>query len=321
MHIFVDGVFDFYHAGHQEHFQRVKHLYRDVQLTVGVISDSECLEYKRKPTMNEHMRLQLVSKDKNVDTAMVTPLIITRKFIQDNAIDFIYHAFATPEDESNQNECFAVPREMGIFRSVPYVKGISSTAILSEWEHIWQKKGLVNSDDLQLLNGYEGTDFDPLQSWEKIKKQLDIDPNDEILEVGCGAGYLAQHIENNYVGIDPSQSLILKHLQILNNAVCVSHAHNLPFADNSFDHIIMIGVCAYFKDKEYTAKVIQELNRVSKKGVFIGNIRHTAQDKRPKHIIDGTTTHLLHEIADFPGFLETEPLYDEEYYFCCYKLH
>ena len=265
MHIFVDGVFDFYHAGHQEHFKRVKHLYEDVQLTVGVISDSECLEYKRKPTMNEHMRLQLVSKDKNVDTAMVTPLIITRQFIKDNAIDFIYHAFATPEDESNQNECFAIPREMGIFKSIPYVKGISSTAILSEWEHIWQKKGLVNSDDLQLLNGYEGTDFDPLQSWEKIKKQLDIDPNDEILEVGCGAGYLAQHIENNYVGIDPSQSLILKHLQILNNAVCVSRAHNLPFADNSFDTVVMARALQAVKAPD---ELLLDMLRVAREAVI-----------------------------------------------------
>jgi cytidyltransferase-like protein len=318
--IFVDGVFDYVHKGHREHFDRVKHLYDDVHLIVGVISDDECTEYKRKPAMNQRIRLELVSKDKHVDGCLVTPLIITREFIEDHEIDFVYHAFANREDEFKQSECFEIPRQMGIFRTVPYVTGVSSTSILTEWNEIWQKKGLIESNDLQLLNGYEGTTFEPAKAWETIKNQLTIEPSDEVLEVGCGAGNVAQHIENSYVGVDPSQSLILKHLQILNNAVCVADAADLPFADNAFDHVICIGVFAYFKDKEYTAKAISEMERIARKGIYIGNIRHTAQGKRTKHVIKGTTTHLLHDINDFPeGFEKSEALYDGDYYFCCYK--
>tara|TARA_B110000208_G_scaffold165580_1_gene203872 strand:+ start:533 stop:1612 length:1080 start_codon:yes stop_codon:yes gene_type:complete len=318
--IFIDGVFDYYHRGHREHFHRVSNLYKCVHLIVGIISDEECVLYKRKPVMSESMRSVLVKKDKNVDKCFISPLIITRKFIEDHEIDFVYHAFANREDESKQSDCFEIPRQMGIFRTVPYVEGVSSTSILTEWNQIWQKKGLVESNDLQLLNGYEGTGFDPAKAWKTIKNQLTIEPGDEVLEVGCGAGYLAQHIENSYVGVDPSQSLILKHLQILNNAVCVADAADLPFADNAFDHVICIGVFAYFKDKEYTAKAVAEMERVARKGVYIGNVRHTAQEKRKKHIIEGTTTHLLHDINDFPeGFEESDALYDAEYYFCCYN--
>jgi len=189
--------------------------------------------------MNENQRLILVSKDKHVDEVLITPLIITEDFLKVNQIDFVYHAFATPEDEAKQDECFQVPRDLGIFRTIPYVKGISSTEILSECEHIWQKKGTVESKDLRLLNGYEGTSFDPAAAWSRIKETLNIQDSDEILEVGCGAGYIAQHIENFYVGLDASQSLVLKHHQILNNVVFHAHAHEIPFADNSFNVVIL----------------------------------------------------------------------------------
>lgn len=320
MRIFADGVFDFYHNGHREHFHRLKNLNEDVQLIVGVISDEECSTYKRNPTMNEYQRLKLVSKDKHVDQAMITPLIITEDFLNTHNIDYVYHAFANPKDEAKQDKCFAVPISLGIFRTIPYVHGVSSTEILSEWEHIWQKKGTVESNDLQLLNGYEGTNFDPEQAWEQMKSQMNIQPSDEILEVGCGAGFFAQHIENEYVGIDPSQSLILKHNAILKNPVCTGYAHNIPFADNSFDFVVIVGICQYFKDKQYTEASIAEWERVARKGIYIGSIRHRNQQKRPKHIYNGPTSHLIHTLADFKGFKSCETFYDEEYYFNCYKL-
>jgi len=320
MRIFADGVFDFYHNGHREHFSRLKNISDSVYLIIGVISDEECTSYKRTPVMNEIQRLKLVSKDKHVDKAMITPLVMTEEFIKDNNIDYVYHAFATPEDESKQDKCFAVPRTLGIFRTVPYNTGISSTEILSEWEHIWQKKGTVESNDLQLLNGYEGTAFNPGQAWEKIKKTMDIQHSDEILEVGCGAGFFAQHVENDYVGIDPSQSLILKHHSILNNTVSTGYAHDIPFADKSFDYVVVVGICQYFKDKEYTKSSIAEWERVARKGIYVGSIRHKDQKKRSKHVYKGPTCHLVHSIDDFENFELCETFYDEEYYFNCYKL-
>lgn len=180
-----------------------------------------------------------------------------------------------------------------------------------EWKQIWHKKGLTDSNDLQLLNGYEATTFDSRKAWDTIKHQLDIGPQDTVLEVGCGAGNIAQHVKNYYVGCDSSPTLIAKHLDILDNDVCVAEAAQLPFADNAFDHVICVGVVAYFTDKQYTAKAVAEMERVARKGIYIGSIRHTAQTRR--------TTHLLHDIHDFPGFEKSKALYDGEYYFCCYK--
>jgi len=320
MRIFADGVFDFYHKGHREHFKRLKNIENNVELIVGVISDEECSTYKRNPTMNESHRLELVSKDKHVDQAMITPLVVTEEFLKVHEIDYVYHAFANPEDEAKQDDCFAAPRTLGIFRTVPYVQGISSTSILSEWEHIWQRKGHVKSNDLQLLNGYEGTSFDPASAWQQMKIQLKIQPSDAILEVGCGAGFFAQHVENEYVGIDPSQSLILKHHAILNNTVCTGYAHDIPFADKSFDYVVVVGICQYFKDTEYTKASITEWERVARKGIYVGSIRHSLQEKRSKHIYKGPTSHLVHSMEDFQTFEPCETFYDEKYYFNCYKI-
>ena len=317
--IFADGVFDFYHRGHREHFQRLKNIEDGVELIVGVISDEDCSTYKRKPTMNENHRLKLVSKDKHVDQAMITPLVVTEEFLKAHEIDYVYHAFASPEDETKQNDCFAVPRALGIFRTVPYVQGISSTEILSEWEHIWRRKGTVESNDLQLLNGYEGTAFDPCAAWSMAKEIINIQDTDEILEVGCGAGFIAQHIENSYVGLDASQSLVLKHQQILNNAVCHAYAHDIPFADNSFDVVFMNNVCGYFVDNNYTRAVMAELERVASKAVFIGDVRCKPQPKRSKHIYKGPTQHLIHTPEDFEGYTITPGSYSPEYYFCAHK--
>ena len=90
--------------------------------------------------MNEHSRLELVSRDKNVDEALITPLIITKEFLDTHKIDFVYHAFADASDATKQTECFRVPREMGIFRTVPYVTGVSSSEILSLGTHLAKKR-------------------------------------------------------------------------------------------------------------------------------------------------------------------------------------
>ena len=94
---------------------------------------------------------------------------------------------------------------------------------------------------------------------------------------------------------------------------------NVVVDDKIKDSKIYSENITYFKNKEYTAKALSEMKRVARKGVYIGNVRHTAQEKRKKHIIEGTTTHLLHDIDDFPGYQKCEALYDEKYYFCCYN--
>ena len=45
MIIFCDGVFDWFHHGHVNHFKNIKELYPDSFLLVGVLNDLEALKF------------------------------------------------------------------------------------------------------------------------------------------------------------------------------------------------------------------------------------------------------------------------------------
>ena len=144
----------------------------------------------------------------------------------------------------------------------------------TNWKKIWLRKGRENTADLCVLNGHENTNFctSAPQVVEKICAALKIDDHHSVLEVGCGAGMLAQYFNCNYAGVDYSSSLIQKHKDILGNNVCVAEAASLPFKDNSYDCVFSWGVFHYFSDKEYVNKSITEMKRVAKRAIFIGDL-------------------------------------------------
>ena len=316
MIIYCDGIFDLYHSGHRAHFLKLKKLHPQATILVGVISDEDAENYKRKPTFDEQTRELLVSSDKNVDkTIKHPPLIVDENFIRKNKIDLVYHAFKNKEDESNQTSFYKVPKEMGIFRTIDYDQTISTTEILEGWSKIWHKKGTVDTTDLQLLSGYENTEFDPKHCWDYIKNHFKI-TNESILEVGSGPGYIAQYIDNAYIGIEQSYPLCEKCNTLAKKPCIEGEACNLPFKDNSFDYVICVGVMQYFPDHKYTRKAIDEMKRVAKKGVYVGSIRYKTHEKKlVKHIYNGPITHLLHTPDMFPEFQQDETFYNKSEYF------
>jgi ubiquinone/menaquinone biosynthesis C-methylase UbiE len=227
----------------------------------------------------------------------------------------VYHAFKNEQDEYKQTTFYKIPKEMGIFRTVGYDQTISTTEILEGWNKIWHKKGEVDTTDLQLLSGYENTKFDPKRSWDHIKKRFNV-TNETILEVGSGPGYIAQHVDNVYMGIEQSYPLCEKCNTLAKKPCIQGEASNLPFKDNSFDYIICIGVLQYFPDHAYTRKALGEMKRVARKGVYIGSIRYKTHDKKlDKHIYKGPITHLLHSPDMFPEFEEDKTFYNKAEYF------
>ena len=124
--VYVDGVFDLFHAGHIEFLKKAKSL--GSYLIAGVISDESCQSYKRKPIIELDNRLIMIENTKIVDKVIRdSPLIIDEAFIKEHNIDIVVHG-----DDSKQEDFFKIPIELGIMRYVSYTSGISTTQIIDK---------------------------------------------------------------------------------------------------------------------------------------------------------------------------------------------
>ena len=125
--IYADIVGDLLHAGHIEFFKMAKQ-YGDY-LIIGVLSDEDVASYKRVPILTLQERVAMIKACKYVDEVIVAPpLRLTKEWIQEHQIDLVVHG-----DDFNKEllmDQYGISIELGIFRSVPYTQGISTTDII-----------------------------------------------------------------------------------------------------------------------------------------------------------------------------------------------
>ena len=98
-------------------------------MIVGLMSDEDITRWKRPPILNLEDRITVVAACKFVDEAIPNaPWIIDANWIALHNIDLVVHG----DDYTDQELKFShnVPIEMGIFRSIPYTPGISTTQII-----------------------------------------------------------------------------------------------------------------------------------------------------------------------------------------------
>ena len=120
-------VADLFHYGHVN-FLRQASEFGD-HLIVGIHSDEIVMSYKRRPIMTMEERMQSVAGCRYVDEVLAdAPLSIPQEWIEQHNIDLILHGDDfTPE---LVDLCYTVPRKMGIFKTVKYSEGISTTDII-----------------------------------------------------------------------------------------------------------------------------------------------------------------------------------------------
>jgi len=121
-------VADLFHYGHVN-FLRQAREYGDY-LLVGVHADETVMSYKRRPILSMEERVASVEGCRHVDEVVSNaPLIIERAWIKQHNIDLILHG----DDVSREMEerWYKIPIEMGIYRSVGYTPGISTTDLIA----------------------------------------------------------------------------------------------------------------------------------------------------------------------------------------------
>lgn len=128
--VYVDMVADLFHYGHVEFFKKAREL--GDYLMVGIHADDVLVSHgykKGKPILTMEERVKSVAGCRHVDEALPNaPFVVERVWIEEHDINLVVHG---DDFTREQIEYFyKVPIEMGIFRTVPYTKGISTTEII-----------------------------------------------------------------------------------------------------------------------------------------------------------------------------------------------
>ena len=125
--VYVDVVGDLMHAGHVQFFKKAKAL--GDYLIVGVNSDADAASYKRVPIMTLEERVATISGCRYVDeTIAAPPLRVTKEWLEEHHIDLVVHG--DDFDQGMLEYFYAAPIAMGIFKTVPYTQGISTSALI-----------------------------------------------------------------------------------------------------------------------------------------------------------------------------------------------
>jgi ubiquinone/menaquinone biosynthesis C-methylase UbiE len=110
----------------------------------------------------------------------------------------------------------------------------------------------------------------------KIEEALNVTElksNETVLDLGCGTGFLFQHINESIrllVGLDISSNVLLEAKKrtknLYNIALIRADADNTPFTDHTFDRVLAITLLQNMPDP---MKTISEMKRVGKpKAIF-----------------------------------------------------
>jgi ubiquinone/menaquinone biosynthesis C-methylase UbiE/DNA-directed RNA polymerase subunit N (RpoN/RPB10) len=116
---------------------------------------------------------------------------------------------------------------------------------------------------------------------EKINSSIRREAVDlAVLDIGCGFGSLVEHLRNNGIqarGIDMQEFGIRAGKERFPNAQIEHHeSGTLPFADKSFDTVVLKDTLHHIYGESDIAVALQEIKRVCKKRVIISDPNPTA---------------------------------------------
>ena len=125
--VYSNMVADLFHYGHMQFLKKAGAL--GDYLLIGICADDALAPYKRRPILTMEERIAAVVGCRYVDEVLPNaPLYVDRAWIEKYNVDLVVHGDDYSEEQ--QEYYFKVPIEMGIFRTVAYTQGISTTEII-----------------------------------------------------------------------------------------------------------------------------------------------------------------------------------------------
>lgn len=127
--VYTDIVGDLFHFGHVNLLKMAKE--QGDKLIVGVMSDELVESYKRTPILSLIERVNVINSCKYVDEVVAgAPAPLTKEFLLEHKIDLVIRG--DDLDQESINYWYKIPIEMGIFKTISYTQGISTTEIITK---------------------------------------------------------------------------------------------------------------------------------------------------------------------------------------------
>ncbi len=150
------------------------------------------------------------------------------------------------------------------------------------WADVYTLRAQRFDDPLDICEFYAGEErfSDELltEVSESVAGFLRLQPDDRVLEVGCGCGVLMSRLlerAREFVGVDMSEGV----LEVAKTRLPTVQFHQapataLPFDDNSFDKCYCHLAIHYFGDYAMVRQALREMGRVTKPGarLMIGQV-------------------------------------------------
>lgn len=140
--VFIDGVYDLCHIGHKRVMEHA--LQYGNRLLVGVLSDEDCIGYKRKPIMTTEERCREVQSCRFVSEVIPGSPVdgLTEAFIKKHNIHVVV---CGEEYDKPDDKYYAAPRRMGILKTAPRTDGMSTSVLIKRIQEA-DKDELVAKD-------------------------------------------------------------------------------------------------------------------------------------------------------------------------------
>jgi len=133
--IYSDMAADIFHRGHVEFLKKISKLHKNSHIIIGIHSDKCITKYKRKPIFCMKDRIEIIKSCKFVDEVIKNaPLSITTNFLKIHKIDIVVHGNDMTDFLKKHN--YKIPIDLGIMKTVPRWKGISTTKIIKKIKKI-----------------------------------------------------------------------------------------------------------------------------------------------------------------------------------------
>ncbi len=143
------------------------------------------------------------------------------------------------------------------------------------WREIWNDKATAPSDFQATGRGNMGI-VGFLYTLHEIITALDIQPDDEILDIGCGTGIIPLALSpwvKRIIGIDLSNHMVFRArencLDTDNIYFCAGDIRTLPIKSNSFNKIFAYSVLQYLEDTEGMEWALKEVSRILSPGGIV----------------------------------------------------